>query len=88
MVNRSVTWANWDEELLGLELQDLKESGFDVKEFDDLLAGTDRDDEANAAPPLPDNPVSRPGDLWLLLMPVTSTIKRLPPNTEEAVWRA
>jgi DNA modification methylase len=72
MVNRSVTWADWDEELLGLELQDLKESdfdlsltGFDVKEIDDLLAGPDRDDEANAAPPLPDNPVSRPGDLWL-----------------------
>src|SRR5215472_15664340 len=24
MVNRSVTWADWDEELLSLELQDLK----------------------------------------------------------------
>jgi len=26
MVNRSVTWADWDEELLALELQELKES--------------------------------------------------------------
>ena len=30
MVNRSVTWAAWDEELLALELTDLKESDFDL----------------------------------------------------------
>jgi len=30
MVNRSVTWAAWDEELLALELQELKESDFDL----------------------------------------------------------
>src|SRR6266853_300150 len=28
MVNRSVTWADWDEELLGLELLDLKNLDF------------------------------------------------------------
>src|SRR5262249_28914553 len=28
MVNRSVTWADWDEKLLALELQELKESDF------------------------------------------------------------
>jgi ParB-like chromosome segregation protein Spo0J len=45
MVNRSVTWANWDEELLALELQDIQESdfdlsltGFDPHEIDTLLA--------------------------------------------------
>src|SRR5947209_8884258 len=45
MVNRSVTWAAWDEELLALELADLQNSdidlsltGFDIKEIDDLLA--------------------------------------------------
>src|SRR4051794_25588928 len=72
MVNRSVTWADWDEELLALELLELKESdfdlsltGFDPKELDDLLAGPDDDDAANATPPLPDNPVARAGDLWL-----------------------
>src|SRR5882724_9029040 len=72
MVNRSVTWADWDEELLALELLELKESdydlsltGFDPKELDDLLAGPDDDDAANATPPLPDNPVARTGDLWL-----------------------
>src|SRR5258705_2941420 len=72
MVNRSVAWADWDEELLALELQELNESdfdlsltGFDPKEIDDLLATSEDDDQANAAPPLPENPVSRPGDLWL-----------------------
>src|ERR1022692_596242 len=45
MVNRSVTWADWDDELLALELQelnaadfDLSLTGFDPKEIDDLLA--------------------------------------------------
>jgi DNA modification methylase len=71
MVNRSVTWAAWDEELLALELQELKESdfdldltGFDPGEIDSLLALED-DERANAAPPLPENPVSRLGDLWI-----------------------
>ena len=72
MVNRSVTWADWDEELLSLELKDIQASdfdlsltGFDAREIDDLLA-LDDDEKANAAPPLPDAPVSRLGDLWLL----------------------
>src|SRR6476646_7610604 len=45
MVNRSVTWADWDEELLSLELQEIQESGldlsltgFDLGEIDGLLA--------------------------------------------------
>jgi DNA modification methylase len=72
MVNRSVTWADWDETLLGLELQELKETdfdlsltGFDPGEIDSLLALED-EERANATPPLPESPVSRPGDLWLL----------------------
>jgi DNA modification methylase len=72
MVNRSVTWADWDEELLALELQelnaadfDLSLTGFDPKEIDDLLLIQEDDDRANAVPPVPENPVSRPGDLWL-----------------------
>ena len=51
MVNRSVTWAEWDEELLALELQELNEAdfdlsltGFDPKEIDDLLLAPDDDD--------------------------------------------
>jgi ParB-like chromosome segregation protein Spo0J len=44
LVNRSATWAEWDEELLAIELSDLQESdfdlsltGFDVQELNDLL---------------------------------------------------
>ena len=71
MVNRSVSWADWDEELLALELQELNEADFDLSltgfnpgEIDGLLATPD-EERANAAPPLPENPVSRTGDLWL-----------------------
>src|SRR5204863_2136981 len=52
LVNRSVTWADWDEELLALELQDLKTldfdldlTGFDVPEIDELLAPLAGDEE-------------------------------------------
>jgi DNA modification methylase len=72
MVNRSVTWADWDEELLALELQEIQASdfdlsltGFDPGEIDGLLALED-DEKANAAPPLPEIPASRLGDLWVL----------------------
>jgi DNA modification methylase len=72
LVNRSAAWADWDEELLALELQelnaadfDLSLTGFDPGEIDDLLLPPDDDEKADAAPALPDNPVSRPGDLWL-----------------------
>ena len=71
MVNRSVTWADWDEDLLSLELQelnaadfDLSLTGFDPGEIDGLLAIPD-EVRANAAPPLPEIPVSRIGDLWI-----------------------
>src|SRR5262245_10255753 len=71
MVNRSVTWADWDEELLSLELKELQEAdfdlnftGFDGSEIDALLKIPD-EEIANAAPPLPAVAVSRPGDLWL-----------------------
>jgi DNA modification methylase len=72
VVNRSVTWADWDDELLSLELQelasadfDLSLTGFDPRELEDLLTLPDNDEQADVAPPLPENPVSRPGDLWL-----------------------
>src|SRR5215831_9296064 len=68
MVNRSVTWADWDEELLSLELQDLKDAefdlsltGFNTREIDDLLAIPD-EERANDTPPVPENPASRSGD--------------------------
>ena len=72
LVNRSVSWADWDETLVALELQEIQEAdfdlsltGFDPGEIDDLLA-LDDEEKANAAPPLPASPVSRPDDLWSL----------------------
>src|SRR5580765_6228546 len=45
MVNRSVTWADWDEELLALELLELKDldfdlslTGFDLTEIEAYMA--------------------------------------------------
>jgi DNA modification methylase len=70
MVNRSVTWADWDEDLLKLELLDLQTSdydlaltGFDTKEIDDLILNDVADEDA--VPPVPVTPVSRVGDLWI-----------------------
>jgi DNA modification methylase len=72
MVNRSVAWAEWDEGLLALELQEIQESDFDLSltgfnagEIDKLLL-LDDNDKADEAPPLPESPASRLGDLWLL----------------------
>ncbi len=76
MVNRSVAWAEWDEDLLGGELLDLKAldfdlnlTGFNSEEIATLLEGqapahglTDED----AAPAVPEIPVSCRGDLFQL----------------------
>src|SRR6195256_5190275 len=66
MVNRSATWADWDEDLLAIELHEIQEldfdlslTGFDPGEIDDLLA-LDDEEKANATPPLPESPVARP----------------------------
>ena len=57
VVNRSVSWAHWDEELLALELEDLKTldfdlslTGFDGPEIDLLLLGACDDQQANSTP--------------------------------------
>jgi hypothetical protein len=72
MVNRSVAWADWDDELLAQELKEIEESGFDLgltgfdsKEIDDLVAALEGDGEMDEVPPTPAEPISRPGDLWL-----------------------
>jgi hypothetical protein len=71
LVNRSATWADWDDELLALELEDLQTldydlalTGFDSKEIDALIVHDIPDEDA--VPPAPITPVSRLGDLWLL----------------------
>ena len=70
LVNRSVAWADWDEELLALELQEIQAAdfnldltGFDPGEIDRLLVAAD-DVAADTAPPLPAVAASRSGDVW------------------------
>ena len=76
MVNRSVAWADWDEELLSLELLDLKNldfdlglTGFEDEELEQLLAAQDVADgltDEDTVPELPETPISLAGDLWIL----------------------
>jgi DNA modification methylase len=66
--------AGWDDELLRLELADLSELGFDLGligfgdgELERLLAGTKEGlTEDDDAPALPEQAVTKPGDLWVL----------------------
>jgi DNA modification methylase len=72
MDNRSHEETDWDLELLGPELEelqsldfDLELTGFDPHEIEDFLADPDLLDRAELAPPVPAQPVSKSGDLWL-----------------------
>jgi len=69
--NRLALDAGWDEDLLAEELKalegldfNLELTGFDLGELNALLDG--EPDEETPAPDPPDDPVSRPGDLWVL----------------------
>jgi DNA modification methylase len=76
MVNRSVTWADWDDELLRLELLDLKGldfdlslTGFELSELDAYLAAapvTEGLTDEDAVPEVAEQAISVAGDLWLL----------------------
>ena len=77
LVNRSATWADWDDDLLRLELEelqlgdfDLALTGFDADELLDILAGEETSTEGNtdedAAPEVPVTPVSKLGDVWIM----------------------
>jgi DNA modification methylase len=78
--NRLSELAGWDSELLAQELKELSEAGldatltgFDTKEIDDFIASLERGSEvaeteqAEASiPEVPEEAVTRPGDLWLI----------------------
>jgi DNA modification methylase len=77
LANRSATWADWDEDLLRLELEELKLddfdlalTGFDADELLEIMAGEETTTEGNtdedAAPEVPVRPVSKPGDVWIM----------------------
>src|SRR5690349_15827050 len=70
MVNRSVSWADWDLDALEIEFAELKAlnfdltlTGFDQREIDAFTLTTDPTEDE--LPPLPEIPTSRTGDLWL-----------------------
>lgn len=75
--NRLAELATWDDALLRIELEALQDDGFDLDltGFDaDALAELLADEEPqiegrtedDAAPDVPEEPVSRPGDVWRL----------------------
>ena len=77
MDNRSGENAEWDEGLLNLELADLLEAEFDLgltgfseDELNALMSSLEDDggpqEGEDDVPDTPEDPVSRPGDLWVL----------------------
>lgn len=75
-VNKMADLAEWDEELLALELSELAEFDFDMdligfttEELQELIGGEDQQDglaEEDSVPELPENPVAKKGDVWKL----------------------
>lgn len=73
--NKLALNAGWDEEVLGLEITELKEfgfnldlTGFSTDEIEALLApaGTEGLTDEDAVPEVPEAPVTVLGDVWLL----------------------
>ena len=76
--NRTNEEAEWDQELLAVELEDLRDDGFDLAitgfdgdELVELLGAADigglRDGaDEDSAPEPPDDPITKPGDLIIL----------------------
>src|SRR5712691_2808106 len=72
LVNRSANWASWDDELLSLEMEELKTldfdlnlTGFDPPEIDQFLFRDADESQDDLAPEPPEIAVTRRGDLWL-----------------------
>ena len=74
IANQSANWAEWDEELLKLELEELKEmnfdlglTGFDLDEISEILKTDESTSELDEEEPLQEPKiVSKLGDLWIL----------------------
>ena len=75
--NRIAENSAWNEELLRLELEELRAedfdldiTGFDLDEIDRLLQGSETTGAGNTdddeVPEAPEEPITRPGDLWVL----------------------
>jgi DNA modification methylase len=78
LANQSANWAEWDEELLKLEFEDLKDlnfdlelTGFDLDEIERLLDSSEVDEVCQAEETIPETIDNQPaitqaGDLWML----------------------
>ena len=78
LANKSANWAEWETDLLKLELEDLQAmdfdlelTGFELPELDEILSagdagGTEGQTDPDAVPEVQEEPVSRLGDVWLL----------------------
>jgi hypothetical protein len=71
--NKLALNAGWDEELLKLELEDLHldnfdlgKIGFDAKELSEAMGLDDKEVVEDEVPEPPVDPITKPGDLWLL----------------------
>src|ERR1700682_5019342 len=71
MDNRSHEETDWDLELLGPELEELRDldfdltlTGFEERELDDLLAAPELEEQADLIPDVPERPVTIAGDVW------------------------
>ena len=75
--NRIAENAGWDDAMLRVELAALADddfdvalTGFDADALAELMAGEEPDAEGqtddDAVPEVPETPISRPGDIWLL----------------------
>ena len=72
--NRISEDADWDIDLLGLEIRELDDLGFDLDltgfdntELANLLIDPDLGEtDEDAVPEPPEEPISKPGDLWIL----------------------
>jgi len=72
LVNRSVNWAEWDEQLVALEIEELKGldfdlslTGFDPVEIDEFLFGIEDENPDSDVPELSQQAVTQLGDVWL-----------------------
>lgn len=72
--NKLALNAGWDMELLALEMDSLKDDGFDLSlvgfndhELADIFADKNPGlTDPDAVPPVPDNPITKEGDIWVL----------------------
>jgi DNA modification methylase len=75
--NRIAENAGWDDAMLRIELEEIQQEGFDLDltgfdadALDELLSGVEAghggQTDDDAVPETPEEPVSRPGDVWVL----------------------